>query len=65
MGLLTILPTVFIRLLLSTEREWEDGSNESRDVLDLIKHSARNDLHEIRDSAPVLHVPVHYRNVSG
>jgi len=44
MGLLTILSTVFIRLLLSTQTEWEDNSNEGKAVLDLVKHSARNDL---------------------
>jgi len=65
MGLLTILSTVFIRLLLSTQTEWEDNSNEGKAVLDLVKHSARNDLREIRDSTPVFPVPGHYRNVSG
>jgi len=65
MGLLNILPTVFIRLLLSTERELEDDSNEGKAVLDLIKHSARNDLREIGDNAPGFPVPGHYRNVSG
>jgi len=33
--------------------------------LDLIKHTARNDLREIGDSAPVFPVPGHYGNVSG
>jgi hypothetical protein len=65
MSLFTISSTVFIPLLLSTEIEGKNDSNEGKSVLDLVKHSSRNDLIEIRDSAPVFPVPGHHRNIIG